>query len=71
MDDSLQPRPLRGIIYLSDDLEDFAPSKLNNWGGSIGHEVGHYWLVPGAAKIQVGDENLPNTTRQARSFARS
>lgn len=48
---SLRPRPLRGVIYLYDDLENFSLSKLTHLGGSIGHEVGHYWLVPGAAKI--------------------
>lgn len=65
-DNLLRPRPLRGIIYLPDDLNNFSPSKLTNIGGSIGHEIGHYWLVPGAAKI--GGVPLPTEQQIAHSL---
>jgi hypothetical protein len=64
-DHSLQPRPLRGIIYLADGLENLPLTQIGNLlGGGIGHELGHYWLVPGAAKIRVGNAEVDTPTTQ-------
>lgn len=64
-DHSPQPRPLRGIIYLADGLENISLTQIGDlMGGGIGHELGHYWLVPGAAKIRVGNTEVDTPTTQ-------
>ena len=65
VDHSLQPRPLRGIIYLPDGLATLTPAQLGGLlAGGVGHELGHYWLVPGVAKVRVGDTEVDTPTEQ-------
>jgi hypothetical protein len=65
IDHSLNPRPLRGIIFLPDGLENLSSEKLGNMlGGGIGHEIGHYWLVPGGLKIMVDGSEIDTPTTQ-------
>jgi hypothetical protein len=67
-DHAVQPRPLRGIIYLADSLATLSPSRLGTiLGDSVAHEFGHYWLVPAATKIRVGNElvAVPRTQQLA------
>jgi hypothetical protein len=62
VDHAITPRPLRGIVRLPG--WDLSPS--SNLGGllsgGIGHEVGHYWLVPGAAQIITPNGPVPTPT---------
>lgn len=64
VDETLLPRPLRGIIQLPKDLQMMTLTELGGLlGGGIGHEVGHYWLVPGQARIRTptGEVETPTT----------
>src|SRR5205814_1481918 len=63
-DHTIGPRPLRGIIQLSNSLLNVDANALEGMlGGGVAHEVGHYWLVPGAARIhsEGGEVQTPTT----------
>jgi hypothetical protein len=57
-------RPLRGIIQLPKDLgQPMSNESLGaHLAGGIGHETGHYWLVPGRARIRISGEEVDTPT---------
>lgn len=57
-------RPLRGIIKIPKGLRwSMSNSELGgHLAGTIGHEIGHYWLVPGRARIRIGNEEVDTPT---------
>ncbi len=57
-------RPLRGIIQLPDDLGvPMSNDRLRgHLSGSVGHEIGHYWLIPGRARILINNEEVDTPT---------
>src|SRR5215510_681667 len=44
-DIGIQPRPMRGIIYMKPPTDD-SDNTLVDQVGTLLHEVGHHWLVP-------------------------
>ena len=71
VDHSFPGRPLRGIIKISKDLRsEINASNLEPQLQLIAHEVGHYWLVPGRAKINTpeGTVDTPTSTEIALSL---
>lgn len=65
VDHTIGPRPLRGIIKLTDSLLGLTANRLAGvLGGGIAHEVGHYWLVPGAARIRTPSAEVETPTSQ-------
>ena len=57
-------RPLRGIIQLPDDLrQPMTPQRLQgHLSGGVSHETGHYWLVPGAARVRINGQMVDTPT---------
>jgi len=66
IDHSLTPRPLRGIIQLGGDLRNMNAQRIGNniLGGGIAHEMGHYWLVPGKARIRTHHGTIETPTSE-------
>lgn len=62
VDHSPQPRPLRGIIQWYQDVRNLNPTSLGDRLGWVAHEVGHYWLVPGRAKIHTPEGEIDTPT---------
>jgi hypothetical protein len=67
-DATVQGRPLRGIAAIATQpatLLNLTPEKIaGTIAGGVGHEVGHYWLVPGNAKIQTSQGLVPTPTAE-------
>lgn len=56
-------RPLRGVIKQVRNLrEPFTDQQLANHMQGIGHEMGHYWLIPGKARIIIGSSEIETPT---------
>ena len=52
VDHTISGRPLRGIIRFPGwDLDPADGNFDGHLSGGIGHEVGHYWLIPGGAQV--------------------
>lgn len=56
-------RPLRGIIQEARDLRPpSSDGQLANHMGGIAHEMSHYWLVPGRARVKIGSTEVETPT---------
>ncbi|MCB9432456.1 MAG: hypothetical protein H6668_10770 [Ardenticatenaceae bacterium] len=69
---NLYPRPLRGIVQLrASSLENLTAKKIGDvLGGTIAHELNHYWLVPGTARIRLEGQlvNTPTADNIEQAF---
>ncbi len=56
-------RPVRGILAIKSDLRQNVDAyRLGGLCGGLAHEVGHYWLAPGGAKIRTGQTAVDTPT---------